>query len=435
MEGVSSNPLSHYLRQKRKAQSMTLEETARNAGIGRVTLNRWERGTHLPRLPELEQVLTALGVRGRERMRTLTMLDAPRAQVRLQEEVKEIARLRDLPPIPHGGEFLQAMRLRHGASRETVAQAVGVTTRTIRLWEQGEIWPNTEKLHRFCYALSADSSELIALTCGRFDVQPAERHTSIEALRHRLKQLELQPLLPGSQSLRDLEYLQLETQGWKLAARQDAGKKMLAEIYSSHARSISLSFQDVFAGEYALRALDLMPLTATLPQDRFWHNARVLYAISLWKQGGRSKAVQSYEMLNQWLPLTHDPLYASWMRSRMASILMELENKEEALQQAKIACHVAEGCERPMDLRLRRLERAEVLIEVGQAENALGHLVLYADDDPIRKVAIGLARARAYLDMDDQNTAHQELQRVIPLCHQYQLALPLQDVEQLSHRL
>ena len=434
IEDNLSNQLGQYLRQQRKAKRMTLEQTAQNAGIGRVTLNRWETGAHLPRLPELEQVLSALEITGRDRLRALKMLEAPCAQMYLQEEVRKIGN-HDIGVMPHAGELLQAMRLRYGMSQEALAQAVGVTARSIRLWENGEVWPPNEKLHLACFTLRASPSEVVALTCGRFELPSNGEDISIDKILNRLKQVEQWATLSSSYSLCDLEYLQLEAQGWKLAKYQDIGKILLAKIYTSHARNLSLSFQDNNAGAYALRALNLLPKGATPPKDEFWHTAIILYAVSLAQSQRIGKTLEAYDMLDQWLPSVNNPLFSSWIHSIMGTLLLDIGDQKCALKQAEMACKIAEGCQSPMELRLRRLDLANILIGAGQGEKAMPLLDIYEKDKPIRKVALGISRARAYMAMKENNTANQELKEVIHLCQQYQLTAATQEAEEIVQSL
>ena len=57
-----------HLRSPRQPRGLTLERAAGAAGIGLVTLSRWEAGAHQPRLPELEALLHALQADARERL-------------------------------------------------------------------------------------------------------------------------------------------------------------------------------------------------------------------------------------------------------------------------------------------------------------------------------------------------------------------------------
>src|ERR687883_310150 len=64
-----------FLRQLRQAQGLTLEQAAQKAGIGRVTLNRWETDAQKPRLKELEALLTALAASLAQRRKALALVE------------------------------------------------------------------------------------------------------------------------------------------------------------------------------------------------------------------------------------------------------------------------------------------------------------------------------------------------------------------------
>src|SRR4051794_28746138 len=83
--------LGALLRQWRRERGLTLDAAARAAGIARRTLIRWEGGTHQPRRPELEAVLTALSADPSQRRRAFALLEAPRGQGILRTEVARLA--------------------------------------------------------------------------------------------------------------------------------------------------------------------------------------------------------------------------------------------------------------------------------------------------------------------------------------------------------
>lgn len=161
-------PLGPFLRELRKHHSLTLETVSQRAGITRVTLNRWETGTHQPRLPELEAVLRVLEASPKQRRQALNLLDAPRAKALFREELQRIADQRDFGLMPQGGDLLRTLRHRRRLSQEILAARVGVSARTLHRWERSETWPTLEQLHAFCYAVGAHEEEVVALTVGRF---------------------------------------------------------------------------------------------------------------------------------------------------------------------------------------------------------------------------------------------------------------------------
>lgn len=71
--------LGQLLTALRSQRGLTRSELGRQASIAHTTLSRWERGTFLPRLPELEAVLTTLNASQAQRRQALELLRAPRA--------------------------------------------------------------------------------------------------------------------------------------------------------------------------------------------------------------------------------------------------------------------------------------------------------------------------------------------------------------------
>src|SRR5689334_16001146 len=91
-----------YLRQQRTGRGMTLEQVASSAQVSRRTLMRWEAGATLPRLPELEAVLQALGVTAIQRRHALGLIEASRAVLLLREESQQDAVGEELGILPMG---------------------------------------------------------------------------------------------------------------------------------------------------------------------------------------------------------------------------------------------------------------------------------------------------------------------------------------------
>jgi transcriptional regulator with XRE-family HTH domain len=393
--------IGQFLRQQRKARKLTLEQTARAAGIARVTLNRWETGTNQPRLAELEAVLKALETDARQRRKALALMDAPRGKTLVREEVNRIAAQVDLGPMPHAGTLLQAMRRRRGLSFEAVAHRMGVTSLTIRRWEKAEIWPSVDRLHALCYTLEAQEEEVIALTCGRFAELPTGESVSQEVLRERLDVLwGLDPYTP----LADLHWLTLEAQLWPHAARDVSGRHLLAEAYATHADHLSARAEWKAMGDYAERALDLMPAKAA--REPFWIKAGV--AAAHFEVHGRARPCprRGVEMLSHWLSYVQDPAYEAWMRARLAEYQMQDGKVEEALSLAAQACRTAEWSAHPMERRWRQRDWALLLLGAGRPMAALPMLLPEDGDTVSFRADIALWRVRALTALGETTEAH-----------------------------
>jgi transcriptional regulator with XRE-family HTH domain len=398
--------LGQLLRQQRKARRLTLEQTARAAGISRVTLNRWETGANQPRVAELEAVLKALDTDARQRRKALTLIEAPRARTLVRQEVNRIAEQVNLGPMPHGGSLLEAMRQRRGLSLEALAQRMGVTTLTLRRWEKAEMWPSVERLHALCYALQAQEEEIIALTCGRFAMLPVGETVSLEELRQRLDVLwGLDPHAP----LIDLHWLTLEAQLWPHASRDVSGRDLLAEAYATHADHLCARSEWKAMGVYAERAMDLMPDKA--PREPFWIKAGMAAAHFEVNSRARPSPRRGVEMLSHWLPLVQEPAYEAWIFSRLAEYQMQDRRVEEALSLAARACRIAERSEHPMERRWRQRDWAFLLVEAGRPMAALTVLLPEDGDTVTFGADLALWRVQTLLSVGETTEAHDWLLR------------------------
>ena len=247
-----------FLRTLRKGKRLTMEAAARQAGLHRATLQRWELGEAQPRLSELTTLLTALETTRTQKHRALEMMEAPRALRRIRQQMTEAAEQRDMPALPHGGDLLHALRMRRGLPLEEAAERVGVSVRTLRRWEKMEAWPSHEPLHHLLYALGAREEEVVALTVGSFSRKPAPKKMSLEAIQACLDNLRGMEDEPGGYPLFELEYLQLKADSWPLAMGSAAGKQMLIAVSAFHAQSLSCRERLEEAGTVAEQTLDLM---------------------------------------------------------------------------------------------------------------------------------------------------------------------------------
>lgn len=59
------------------------------------------------------------------------------------------------------GQKIKRLRLAQGITQQAVADAVGVTVRTIISWEQGKRVPGGDKIARLAQALGVSADELL----------------------------------------------------------------------------------------------------------------------------------------------------------------------------------------------------------------------------------------------------------------------------------
>src|SRR6266571_3077127 len=116
MNDALTNGFGKQLRKLRRSRGQTLEQAAASAGIGRVTLNRWETGAQRPRPVEWRGLMKALDATPRQSSQLESLLDTAWAHGLARQVLVEAGERYDLGAIPHAGDLLRAMRLRQNLS-------------------------------------------------------------------------------------------------------------------------------------------------------------------------------------------------------------------------------------------------------------------------------------------------------------------------------
>ena len=100
----------------------------------------------LPRLSELEALLSVLQADPKQKRQTLLLLDAPRAKNQVRAEIIRLGDQLGIGTMPNGGDLLRALRLRRRLSlEEAAASQMQMTSGTLRRWEKMEVWPSPEQ--------------------------------------------------------------------------------------------------------------------------------------------------------------------------------------------------------------------------------------------------------------------------------------------------
>ena len=152
---------AEYFRTLRNAKRLSRAELARRAGIAVRTMGYWEAEERLPRIPELEAALTALGADEDERLQAFSHIGAPRGM----QQARLVA-----PPgsvLADTGDLLRAMRMRRRLTQEVMAAELGLQRSAVRRWEMGECLPTAENLERAFTLLGALPEEQQALRTGQ----------------------------------------------------------------------------------------------------------------------------------------------------------------------------------------------------------------------------------------------------------------------------
>lgn len=426
--------LGDFLRTLRTSRRIGLTAAATAAGVHRTTLHRWEQSEVLPRLAELEALLSALQADAKQKRQALLLLDAPRAKNQVRAEIVRIGDQLGIGTMPSGGDLLRALRLRRRLSLEEVANRIQTTSGTLRRWEKMEVWPSLEQLHRLCYALGAHEQEVVALTVGRFAQVGVEKETvSIEALQQNFDDINASHFELMQSQLMDISFLTLESRCWFLAARSAAGRRLLAQIYTRHAHFLGEqgSFEEM--GQYADRALDIAPEKST--GEAFWLTARIYSAETAIRRKSKAGNRRSIERFRQLLPFARTPEMECWLLSWIGDLLVEDNAEESGLFFLERACQVAGRSDDPIHRRLRENDKAQALLMVNKPAEALPLIGVTPEDNPYFRTGLHLKQTEAYLAMDKASDAHDHLHQAYNIIETHHILYLRSQADALAVRL
>jgi transcriptional regulator with XRE-family HTH domain len=406
----------------RTARQLSLNGLAQRAGVSKRTLSYWESGTYQPCLPELEAVLNALGATAEQREDAVARIGAPRAARHLRQQPQIPVSAEEIGPLPCGGDLLRAMRHRRRLYLEQAAKGAGVSPGTLSRWEQGKVIPPPERLDALLTRLQAHPQERAALTDRSLFLAPPLRETtaSVDALRARCGAFLWPSYVRPDDALLDLTYLTFAGWAWSLSAQSAPGRLLLAEIYSNYAAYLAYTHRFAEAGRAADRALDL--LSDRAGPEQFFCRAAIASARAQVFRGARPAPQRGLEMLRLWLPLSPMQEYTSWILRDMAEYLVLEEANSEARALLMRACHIAQDCANPTELRLRKLDLARLHLRDGNAGEALPLAVLDPLDTPLRRADIALIWAEGLLALGERSGAQEWLQRACADIQTYDLA-------------
>jgi transcriptional regulator with XRE-family HTH domain len=400
----------------RTARGLSLGQLARRAGLSKAALSQWETGKRQPRVVELETTLEALGASAAQRLLAFARIEAPRALRHLRQSASQEGMT--APPV--AGDLLRAMRLRHGWTQEQVGQRLGVERHSVARWELGERLPSIEQIQSLCYALDAREEELVALTTGAFSMTPRSKtkHWAEADIAARL--LVIHDGQPGGlpTGLEDLNYLTLEREVWEWAARTEAARNMLGQIYASHATFCRN--QERWSEVQTLVQQALLLLSEAAPGPHYARARLVEATVAVY--GGHQVAPERGMALIQALldwPLA--PEYAAWALSDMAKYMALGGKREAGLSLAGQAIRVAEQSRNIPEVVVRWADYGELLLEAGRPDEALRVL-----PDPWgfsfpRSVETMLLVTKAHYQAGNLSEAHDWLQQASDLIAKHDL--------------
>jgi transcriptional regulator with XRE-family HTH domain len=395
---------------------------ARRAGVAKGTLSGWERGLHLPRIPELDAVLTALAVSPIERRGALARIDAPRSHRSLALlSSSDADGLEESAPMP--GHLLRALRLRRGLTLNDVAQGLGTSVTTVSRWERSLNTPSSEQLERLLAFLGARLEERIAMTTDRLRLWPPAdaRLRSLDVLEQRFEEL-WRRVDRGDRELLDLELLAWQAEIWPLAADSAAARELLGRAWAYYAEWLTWDGRRHEAGAAAARAIHLLQ---TL--DR--RSSGVLYALLcavnvrgrvIAEGTARNAKAAAVEWLQRWLPGAAGSPWGSFLYHDLAEHAWWAGQPDAAHAFAQRACCLAEGVGDPGPLNYCRFQQGDLLLRSGRPQEAIA-LISPPEPDhlPYGKLLDILRWAHALRDVGEHATAADWLAQAYALIEQY----------------
>lgn len=453
VDNHTTPPVEHLgtlLRQERRSRRLSQEEVALKAGIARSTLNRWEHGAHLPRLAELNAVLDALDASPNFRTQALSLINAPRAIQTLRAEQAQTPiiiegkfEIGDTDPYenswvftPETGDLLRTMRLRRGMTQEYIADQMRVRRPSVSRWETGEAIPSREHLDEMMTLLGALPEERTALTQGVLlpSRMTEDANRTFEAVHAHYDHILWGETDSGLEALKDLEYLRLERAFADLIPYHPEAKHFLAYTYGFHSQWLIMRGRYREAAIYADRVIEAAH-QQVLPHWG-WQISILTAAQCAVYSSGQPRPERGVLMLQDWLPLVKHPTYEAWILSDMARYQAQAGQIRSALETISRSCRVAQRCANLTELRVRRVDRAELLLQTEEPNDAqLALDMLPADSSPNvgQRLRESLCWSKGLLQTGEVSEAKKWLERAEEEVHTHNL--DPSDVQALATRL
>jgi transcriptional regulator with XRE-family HTH domain len=408
-----SADLGSILRQLRVRKDATLEAVSHAAGIAPSTLWRWETGRTCPRLPELDAVLTALGVPHDERVHILHHHPRARARKALVNAAPHEGA--SLQPIGHQallpgvGDLWRALRRRAGRSIGQLASQIGVAPSTVSRWERSVNAPSDDRLPDLLDVLEATDNERHVLRSRqtRLDLSTLEMPT--DELAHIV--WNLRTGAGGDiRLLSDLDYLIAEEAlGLRLAGGIPAVRRWLAFCYIEHARYLLWRGRRAESGSYAYRALALLAVPGS--DTALSVEAAMLAARFEAYRGRKRHFSEGIRFLERW---TKKALPGAGL-ANIYRDLAEFASNDGRVGQALWAIGTAKRLADAAgldDLRMPNdIIHSRALLRAGHLEEGLDLVPAGRELPPGYQLLHLFVRARALIEMGLRSDAHHTLSR------------------------
>lgn len=325
--------ISELLREWRIGRGLSVRRLAQQANIGKSTLSDWESGKTVPRLRELEAVLSVMGASPQQRRIAAESVSSARGFLLTGGEA-------DRPPV--GGDLLRAMRLRQRMTQAQVSGLAGVSQGRLAKWEKGEDWPSAERLLPLCYALNAHPDETSALLMGRFEPSeslktPFERGEALERLNSATRDAWHTAPNGIRNALRDLRFLSLISELWGVAPQEEDAYSFLTYAFASYGRFLETVGHPQEAERYIQKVLSRAQYSK--PAD---YGDAVMARVVILSRAGKLQARSIIKTLHSHLPLMKAPQMQAWMYSEIGLAFAALDLEELCVKAHQQAFHCIE---------------------------------------------------------------------------------------------
>jgi transcriptional regulator with XRE-family HTH domain len=422
-----------YLKSLRRAQALTQQDLAAQAGVSLRTLIYWERGDFEPREQDLAAVFRALNVRSEEQQRVYELLTSRCWKGGRKVIVPENREL--LGAMPGNGDLIRALRLRHRFTRAQLAREVGVDSSSLSRWEQNETVPTEENLMRLCRLLEAQPEECAALL-GRRLCHPGSDlgRLTHEECRQRLTDYEA-ALWTLPDPLHGLYGLALTGAAWRMAAQQQEAEPLLARAYCLYGAYLLMNGLQSEAAEYSEQGLRL--LIGRSAPERFWLPALYAVCLQVESQARQTGTLRGVHYLNRLLPLFETPEMHTYLLLHVAEAGSRVRRHSLAQRHWKQAHATALTVNTQPEYYEQIVCRtqAHLLLAAGKPADALVALPEPQEDHAYYRITYRLTRAEALLRVGERSEAHTSLTLAYEDIARYDFSLFCPEASRLAERM
>ena len=329
--------LAAAIRERRKEMGLTIRSAAELARIGPSTLSRWEAGTRVPMVPELEALLKTLGYSDSEMNRILVSIDAPRA-------AREARDLQGMNDVPTGGDLLRALRRRRRITLPMLAELLNVAPSTVSRWESSIAHPSPGALAKYLDIVEASPQERATLVSSGVGKVKSDRPAFV-AREYMEKLSAISRTLPsGGHPDTELELLQMQSNLWWERNNSDAIHllRICHVLYASYLHEWGRFAEALKEADQALASGE--------PFDEVGIEAQRIQAVSMVYRGPVLRPHQGLCILQSCFLNVLDPVQRVRILVDMADLSHRVGRKDEAISYAERAVESARG--RELDVTL-----------------------------------------------------------------------------------